>query len=140
MLASKSTGSFPVRSTLSAGTPREAGLTEIALVDGNLRVSWEPRVPYRPAWAGQTTRYGFCSNVYSDGSGYAWAPLWFLAAVATATAIAMGAGYPGWRRRPRPGFCPRCAYDLRASPDHCPGCGYRPTRSDHKNAEKADRE
>jgi hypothetical protein len=27
------------------------------------------------------------------------------------------------RRRPRPGRCPACGYDLRATPDRCPECG-----------------
>jgi hypothetical protein len=27
------------------------------------------------------------------------------------------------RRRLRPGLCPRCGYDLRATPGKCPECG-----------------
>jgi hypothetical protein len=30
------------------------------------------------------------------------------------------------RRRGRPGHCPRCGYDLRATPDRCPECGAVP--------------
>jgi hypothetical protein len=114
-----------IRTTRATLMSRDgSGLTEVALDEGNLRVSWQPRVPYRPRWAGQDNRLGFRYNVYSDGSGYAWAPLWAIAAASGAVACA--AGYRGWRRQRRSGHgrCPRCGYDLTGNVSGvCPECG-----------------
>jgi hypothetical protein len=33
------------------------------------------------------------------------------------------------RRRPCPGHCPQCGYDLRATPDRCPECGHAPAET-----------
>jgi hypothetical protein len=109
------------------------GPTALALYDGNLSVSWQPRVPYRPRWAGQINRHGFRYNLYSDGSGYAWAPLWTLGALLAVAAAAVLAGYvvraARRRRRVQAGLCPSCGYDLRATPQRCPECGHAPDRT-----------
>jgi hypothetical protein len=100
------------------------GLTEIELFRGNLSIGWRPRVAYRPQWAGQVNRYGFRYNLYSDGSGYAWTPLWVPGALLASAALV--SGYRAGFRRRTAGHCPHCGYDLRATPERCPECGTLP--------------
>ena len=67
-----------------------------------------------------------------DGNSYAGvpdlhgviAPAWFLFVLAAALPAARAAAK--LRRRRAPGMCPRCGYDLRATPDKCPECGTLP--------------
>lgn len=54
------------------------------------------------------------------------APFWSLAAGFFLPPAAWLAARIRSRRRARPGRCPHCDYDLRATPDHCPECGATP--------------
>ena len=70
----------------------------------------------RPNWR----ELGFAGG----GAGSFWflsVPFWFLLA-ATAAPPGLWLILRG-RRRKGSGRCPKCGYDLRASPDRCPECG-----------------
>ena len=74
------------------------GPTVVEIYEGNLSLSWQPRVPYRPEWAGQRNRHGFRYSVYSDGSWHVWSPLWVVGML-LAAAVAPFAALPWlpWR-------------------------------------------
>ena len=74
------------------------GPTVVEIYDGKLSLSWVPRVPYRPAWAGQINRHGFRYNVYSNGSWHVWGPLWVVGALLAAV-VAPLAALPWMRSR-----------------------------------------
>jgi hypothetical protein len=61
----------------------------------------------------------FAAVGWSTGAGWfpLGVPLWL---------FALACGYAAYRllpRRPTPGQCAQCGYDLRATPDRCPECG-----------------
>jgi hypothetical protein len=74
------------------------GPTDISIYKGRVFLSWEPGVPYRPEWAGQTNYYGFRYNMYSNASWNVSAPAWMVA-VLLATVIAPVATVPWLRWR-----------------------------------------
>jgi hypothetical protein len=67
------------------------GPTVVEIYDGKLSLSWEPRVPYRPEWAGQINRHGFRYNIYSNGSWHVWGPLWVVGGLLAAAAALLAA-------------------------------------------------
>lgn len=81
-------------------------------------------VPFRrsdASWLGFGTSYG---SLWPGNFNFKLiVPTWFVVLV-----LMLGATF-FWRRvkklrlRMRPGFCPGCGYDVRASSDRCPECG-----------------
>jgi hypothetical protein len=58
------------RASLNLMRRSGTGLTEVGIYEGQVILSFDPQVPYRPEWAGQTYHYGIRYNVYSNGSWY----------------------------------------------------------------------
>jgi hypothetical protein len=95
-------------------------------------------VPYAGGWL--ATRWGFAidrsRNPSFDG-GRLVLPKWVPVTLFALLPIARVAITVRRRRRGiRQGRCPRCGYDLRATPDRCPECGQvpadpSPKRSNH---------
>jgi hypothetical protein len=54
---------------------------------------------------------------------WAFAPYWSIILPAAIAPAARAARRFRRRRAIRPGLCPMCGYDLRATPDRCPECG-----------------
>ncbi|HWE93182.1 MAG TPA: hypothetical protein VG269_04345 [Tepidisphaeraceae bacterium] len=67
-----------------------------------------------------TNPSGFSQRILPAWNG--GVPLWFLAAAF----LLLPMVHRLTRRRPIPGQCPACGYDLRATPDRCPECGTVP--------------
>jgi hypothetical protein len=85
---------------------------------------FKPTSPSQFGFQSETHRGNYKGNDYWTGSlampywlpvcMFGFLPLWWLV-------------YEGIRRLPsKPGICPGCGYDLRATPDRCPECGKVP--------------
>jgi len=66
---------------------------------------------------------GFTFEQTNEGEGFeAGLPYWLIFFV-TGLAPVKRVNPRLRRKRPPPGLCPKCRYDLRATPDRCPECG-----------------
>jgi hypothetical protein len=83
-----------------------------------------------PPWAQRlgfdwmTTNWGV--GVYNEQSQRLVVPFWFLLALTAIPPIFLFHRAHTIRHRVGNSLCPRCGYDLRASPDRCPECGTSP--------------
>jgi len=99
-------------------------------------------------WAGWSEDFGiyrqleavdtslFLDQIAPPWGGYTFTiPYWLLFLV---TAVAPGIWLTKRLRRKRtlPGLCPKCQYDLRATPDRCPECGTVVAKGSSAEAQK----
>ena len=76
--------------------------------------------------AKEAFRYTSAFNYTLEGKlRYGRFPHWSLALLSAILPSTWLIGTIRSRRRHRAGHCPRCSYDLRATPERCPECGWR---------------
>jgi hypothetical protein len=98
--------------------------------------AWGTGYPYPPPTARAPVAFagfGYRPDAPWGGTGAhtVWMPYWFMV---VATAIFPAMRLRAWsrrRQRARSGRCPKCGYDLRATPQRCPECGATPVEASH---------
>ena len=115
--------------TISIDSHALATRWELHNTPGDLFAAWMPiQQTAEGAWVPtersslESLAFGF--GFFADGrSGELAVPHWFLVLLSLALGIPFFLHYLRARARRRKGRCPRCGYDLRATPGRCPECG-----------------
>jgi hypothetical protein len=84
-----------------------------------------PRAVFSSASPANGFGFGYSGEELKPDMGW-WTfsiPYWFLALAAAMSPVAWLVRRRKLRGRIARGLCPRCGYDLRASPERCPECG-----------------
>ena len=113
---------------------RRDGMMLLIAIEPRRSWRWERPDPTRPlawrSWRTYPRRLGFALSCRVSPGAAQWPSAEWTAAVPMWALSAATAALPAGRlisrlrrQRQRPGFCGRCGYDLRATPDKCPECG-----------------
>jgi hypothetical protein len=100
------------------------GLREAVAVEAKAG-TWWPERPYSYGWF---HGFGYCIRTGHPVKALRmfWIPHWFAAVPFAILPAVRLHGMLRARRVRRDGLCPRCGYDLRATPARCPECGAVP--------------
>jgi hypothetical protein len=88
-------------------------------------IGYSEEFAYAALLSGATPGFGDHMD-HDDVTRSVWFPLWMPTLVLTWLILGL---FLRSRRRAPPGFCKKCGYDLRATPDRCPECGTLTSRA-----------
>lgn len=129
-LAGEAGDAIPARRSIDGARPGEPS-----------SVPYVARAVTMPAWRPPFTKFGYNYNrrdptvlyvAYRQVHVPHWMICGALAILPTLTLVRSVRRRVTSRYRAQRGLCPRCGYDLRASPDKCPECGLRAPAGDRE--------
>lgn len=104
-----------------------------------LRIHYVSAPPQAPRSAVERHLCGFHFQSFDIAAGRLTVvvlPTWFLLPLTAALPALWVRNFVRTLRRPGPGCCAACGYDLRATPDRCPECGAVPKPPHHPQMQR----